>query len=205
MSETVHIPTDLEALKNRLEPLYQLLTAKEWERAAIVYAFTESSVPGRGRWYKPEPPKVNLITFAELGFTGLTTPKAVRRYRRAWEWAVEQSLVTANIHPGDVVELPEEEFPAWNSLLREYDQPPRSSPRAPVPKTGVLAELDVLRRRLDGCAVPLRALTDPDRIETAAELLDDIGDVLDRLRAVLRNQEVTAERAHHAQERWKEF
>ena len=36
----VHIPATIEEAKANLDGLGKLLTAKEWERAAIVYAFS---------------------------------------------------------------------------------------------------------------------------------------------------------------------
>jgi hypothetical protein len=108
---TVRIPTRAE-LRDRLTGVNRLLFAHKWERAAIVFAFTEVGEPGAGRWRKPEPPKMHIREFAAQGFAGLTTNKAVSRYRDAWVSAVSNGWTTL-AEPGKTVELPDQEFPVW--------------------------------------------------------------------------------------------
>jgi hypothetical protein len=112
VTETIRIPTEIQVLRERLSGLGRLLTARKWERAAIVYAFTEPGEIGRGRWYKPEPPKMHIREFAAQGFQGLTTNKAVSRYRDAWITAISNGWAVP-VSPGQLVTLPDKEFPAW--------------------------------------------------------------------------------------------
>jgi hypothetical protein len=108
---SVRIPQEHE-LRSRLSGLGVLLTARKWERAAIVYAFTEVGEVGRGRWYKPQPPKMHIRDFAAKGYAGLTTNKSVSRYRDAWVTAINNGWAVPVV-PGMAVLLPEQPFPAW--------------------------------------------------------------------------------------------
>jgi hypothetical protein len=108
---SVRIPQEHE-LRSRLSGLGVLLTARKWERAAIVYAFTEVGEVGRGRWYKPMPPKMHIRDFAAKGYAGLTTNKSVSRYREAWVTAINNGWAVP-VAPGMAVLLPEQPFPAW--------------------------------------------------------------------------------------------
>lgn len=109
--ETIRIPSP-EQLNDRLSGLDALLTARKWERAAIVFAYTEVGEVGRGRFYKPERPRMHIRTFAEQGYAGLTTNKSVSRYRDAWTSAISQGWAVP-VSPGDEVNLPDQPFPAW--------------------------------------------------------------------------------------------
>lgn len=107
----VRIPQEHE-LRSHLSGLGVLLTARKWERAAIVYAFTEVGEVGRGRWYKPTPPKMHIRDFAAKGYAGLTTNKSVSRYREAWVTAIGNGWAVP-VSPGMAVILPDEPFPVW--------------------------------------------------------------------------------------------
>jgi hypothetical protein len=109
---TFNIPTP-EKLTTRLAGLDKLLTARKWERAAIVWAFTTNDGPG-------QPPKNALEVvhsfpmpvreFARQGFKGLVSQDTVRKYRQAWQSAIDAGHVTS-VAPGDTdVELPPAEF-----------------------------------------------------------------------------------------------
>lgn len=108
---TFKVP-NADELRAQLTGLGRLLTARKWERAAIVFAFTEVGEVGRGRWHKPEPPRMYIREFAAQGFSGLTTNKSVSRYRDAWVSAVSNGWTTL-AEPGWMVQIPEQPFPAW--------------------------------------------------------------------------------------------
>lgn len=110
--DTIRIPTEIAVVRERLNGLGRLLTARKWERAAIVYAFTEPGEIGRGRWYKPDPPRMHIREFAAQGFVGLTTNKAVSRYRDAWIAAINNGWAVP-VSAGQLVRLPDKLFPAW--------------------------------------------------------------------------------------------
>lgn len=107
---TTKIPAQVDALKDHLGGLNALLTSKEWERAAIVFAFTGVGGPRNSR--QPEPPRMNIRTFAAQGYAGLTTNKTVTRYRAAWVMAINAGWAVP-VNPGDLVRLPQHPFPSW--------------------------------------------------------------------------------------------
>jgi len=101
---TITIPKTIEAAKAVLDGLGALLTAKQWERAAIVYAFTEEGTNGRPA--KPRnTERFSPVAFAGLGITGLASDNTVRAYRKAWQSAMEKGA--PDITPGDVISVPD--------------------------------------------------------------------------------------------------
>jgi hypothetical protein len=99
---TINIPASIEDAKTGLTGLDRLLQAKQWERAAIVYAFTSND--GRGRPTGNDGnPTFTMAAFAALGITGLKTREAVASYRKAWE----DGGTSKDIKPGDAVVLPD--------------------------------------------------------------------------------------------------
>jgi hypothetical protein len=105
---TIQIPETIDAARVRLDGIESLLTATEWERAAIVWAFTEDGTNGRPSDRKPSAlSRFSAEEFAALGIQGLRSGYAVRRYRRAWSDEVGE----ATIAPGDRVVLPVGPFP----------------------------------------------------------------------------------------------
>ena len=101
---TIHIPKTIEDAKTVLDGLGALLTAKQWERAAIVYAFTEEGTNGRPA--KPRnTERFSPVAFAGLGITGLASDNTVRAYRKAWQSAMEKGA--PDITPGDVISVPD--------------------------------------------------------------------------------------------------
>lgn len=110
---TIKIPT-AEQLNVALGGLDRLLTAKEWERAAIVYAFTTNEDKGgrpenlsdRGQVSFP----ASISAFAGLGFAGLLKRQTVAMYRSRWQDAIDQGLASP-VSPGDEIELPDVEWP----------------------------------------------------------------------------------------------
>lgn len=101
---TITIPKTFAAAKKRLTGLGALLTATEWERAAIVAAFTEpragqgTNVPTGTKVHSP-------TTFAQLGIHGLSDRRTVQHYRAAW---VDRY---GSVVPGQTVALPNDRFP----------------------------------------------------------------------------------------------
>ena len=109
---TIIIPR-MSELRQRLNGIERLLTTSKWERAAIVFAYTEAQTnKGSGRRPGVSEGKYNIRNFAGLGITGLSTPKAVARYRQAWITAIDKGWAVP-VEPGQTIELPDEPFPAW--------------------------------------------------------------------------------------------
>lgn len=105
MVDRIHIPATIAEAVASLDGLGRLLTAKQWERAAIVYAFTHPGVGGRNaRRNLPVSGQVSIASFADLGIVGLRKRDQVALYRRAWEQAMQDGA--PDVKPGDDIELP---------------------------------------------------------------------------------------------------
>jgi hypothetical protein len=103
----IQIPKTIEAAKAELGGIDALLTAKGWQRAAIVYAFTRNGQGERSDLTSAESRRGSLTIseFAALGIKGLTGRDTVRLYRDLW---AEHGQPAG---PGDSVELPDLPFP----------------------------------------------------------------------------------------------
>lgn len=84
-----------------LKGLGELVTASEWKRAAIVWAFTEEV--GRGKM--PTNGHLSVSSFAALEINGLTKRDTVAKYRKAWKLAIDNGFAT-DVKPGDLIDLP---------------------------------------------------------------------------------------------------
>jgi hypothetical protein len=104
----INIPGTIDEAVASLTGIGALLTAKEWERAAIVYAFTRNDGPGQP---KKNPTEVSdssepIEVFAKRGINGLKSHVTVAAYRKAWQEAINQGEAVA-AEPGATVALPD--------------------------------------------------------------------------------------------------
>lgn len=107
----IKIPT-VNELKTKLAGLDRLLTAKRWEKAAIVWAFTTNDGPGRPSNVPATPQfPCPVAEFASLKLSGLNQRETVTRYRKAWQDAIDLGAA-CSVQPGDEVDLPELPFPS---------------------------------------------------------------------------------------------
>ena len=104
----VHIPASIEEAIKTLQGLGSLLTAKEWERAAIVWAYTK---PGKGGQPKNPPAsgRVPFAVFARHGIHGLSKKDTVSTYWHKWQDAIDDGWAK-EVNPGDEIDLPEQPF-----------------------------------------------------------------------------------------------
>ena len=103
----ITIPASLTEAKASLGGIGALLKAKEWERAAIVYAFTDPKV----NQHDGNPSgSLSIAAFAAFGITGLTRRETVAGYRKAWQSAIDDGQAVP-VAPGDVIELPNLPWP----------------------------------------------------------------------------------------------
>ena len=89
----------------QLVHLESLVTAKEWTRAAIVYAFTEPDRGNGGRREAPRSGSLSLKAFAALGIAGLRSDTTVGKYHAAWQHAIDVGKAN-RVEPGDRVTEP---------------------------------------------------------------------------------------------------
>jgi hypothetical protein len=66
---------------------------KQWEHAAIVWAFTENKPRGRPEQVNDGKPPCTIAAFAALGITGLRNREQVAEYRKAWQSAMDDGQV----------------------------------------------------------------------------------------------------------------
>lgn len=108
----VTVPSTLEQAMVLLDGVGGLLSAGYWGTSAIVYAYTEPEDHGgdrRSEGFNDEKSSLNLAAFAELGIRGLKTRDSVRKYRRAWQYAVDSGWAEP-AEPGGRLALPAEPF-----------------------------------------------------------------------------------------------
>jgi hypothetical protein len=113
IAKLVVIPASLDDTTRELEGLGRLLQARNWERAAIVFAWTEPGVPHLASAERAaDTRRLSITAFAALDITGLRSRESVARYRRAWEMAVDDGQAIA-VGPGDEAALPAREWPPF--------------------------------------------------------------------------------------------
>lgn len=172
----ITIPTEAE-LSDRLAGIERLMTAKGWERAAIVWAFTTDDDSG-GRPRKGETASevgqfpMPIREFARLGFHGLRSQNTVAAYRKAWDDAVTEMIADPTA-PGQEVTLPDPATHPYPGSGRESGK--RSDLYGTAHKYGVTnsAELD---RRLKIAEQAERATEETaQRVESARQTWEDHG------------------------------
>lgn len=121
-SSKVQVPASLDEAIADLNGLGSLLTAKQWSRAAIVYAFTEPDNGARRAQTKSEDSDLGYSykAFAALGITGLRDEETVAWVHGAWQDAIDDGQAVPSA-PGDSVTLPEREFPKHPRTRTSYD------------------------------------------------------------------------------------
>lgn len=143
--KTIRIPASLEEARQQLIGLGELLTATEWERAAIVATFVRLDVSNGGpRELSKSGQFISAREFAEFGIVGLRSASTISRYVNAW-------TVFARLphpKPGSRVKLPELEWPPEQANLGS---------RTSAGNVG-----DAIRMRPDIAAAAATALSDPD-------------------------------------------
>lgn len=175
-TNTITIPASTEDARAELEGLGALITAKEWSRAAIVFAYThEGDLGGRPDKNPAELRGFDLSfsAFARLGIVGLKSENTVARYHRAWAGAVEQGKAKV-AKPGKAVTLPKLEWPP-DSKVSELGPERRSAVEAIAEEHGVGANklADVIN---NPAAVRAAILGDPSLREAARGALSEARD-----------------------------
>lgn len=113
---TFTIPASLDEAVGQLEGIERLLTAKRWERAAILAAFVEIGEHGENRHTKRT--LLSSRQFAALGIAGLKSHMTVREYVRRW---LEDSG-RPRPEPGQVIDL--DGLPPWDKPEPGTKYPP---------------------------------------------------------------------------------
>jgi hypothetical protein len=154
----ITIPASIEEVTTKLNGLEALLTTKEYERSALVFAFTRPS-QGQRSDLSRKGEKLTFTAFAKLGIAGLRKADTVAAYHQAW--------IDANgaldIGPGDRVELPATPWPG-----RQDD----SGKKRYVEKDEAAVGRSIARKELD-VEVLAQNLSDADAAAVVARITED--------------------------------
>lgn len=113
MDRTITLPSTVDEAVASLDGIGKLMTAKGWERAALVYCLTE---PQQGKRSTSTSIRRSYSEFAALGITGLKTIDTVRLYRQRWEEYGDPSIKL-----GDTIALPSDDWPPTRTGTDGYD------------------------------------------------------------------------------------
>lgn len=97
------IPESIEDAVLNLKGLGELITATEWQKAALVYAFTYDGV----NQYAGK--DLNRLSVSDFARTGAMSKPTVIKYRKAWKLAIDNGFAT-DVKPGDLIDLPDVEW-----------------------------------------------------------------------------------------------
>lgn len=124
---TLDIPENIEDALLDLKGLGELITASEWKRAALVWAFTYEGTNQHGKKF---PGRLSISEFADMKISGLGSRPTVRAYRKAWKKAMDDGIA-CDVQPGDQIELPDAE---WSDYYETKSKPSTEVPRISKPK-----------------------------------------------------------------------
>jgi hypothetical protein len=171
--DKVEIPQDIDSASRRLNGIDALLTASKWERAAIVFAFTGDDTPGP-KVVRGESTAISCREFAARGITGLRSDATVRRYRRAWQWAVNARYALP-VTPGATAELPKAD---WEDVPSPE---PTTRPKVTMtPNTGEWDEM-LERRKTEGRGSRQAQREEEEPHSAAGRMITEANDALTRL------------------------
>lgn len=129
----VVIPSTIEKAQEALGGLGGLLTAKEWERAAIVFAFTQPGAgTGSNQHVRKSGQALGIREFARFNIAGLRDAETVAWVRQAWQDAIDDGMA-APVLPGQSTDTPNREFPKHprtRSSIDGFGAQLRKSPEA---------------------------------------------------------------------------
>lgn len=109
----IRIPSTLDGARERLAQIEGIVTAKGWERAAIVWAFAANNIVGENTH------KISFREFAALGIAGLQGHQAVAKYHDAWQAAIDNGKANS-VRPGEQIEVPDLPWPYPSRYEQEH-------------------------------------------------------------------------------------
>ncbi len=158
----MRIPLDIEDALVDLKGLSELVTASEWQRAALVWAFTVEKKGGRRT--VSELGQLGVREFADLGISGMQSPQTVTKYRKAWKLAIDNGHA-ADIKPGDEATMPDVEW-------QPYFNPPRERKPAKPKPANTPATIQVLGK-WDETAWDNDNINENPRLQRVADVMAD--------------------------------
>jgi hypothetical protein len=172
----VPIPGTIEEATEALVDLDALLRAKGWQRAAIVFAFTEAHERHDNRHTVDVSSDIYTFTgFAALGIAGLSSKNTVQHYHEAWiEGGGRKSL-----KPGEEAVLPSGPFPPQaRNLGSRMPKDVKAFVRKAI-EDGTIKAAQIVSAavEVDDKAVYNAMLDDPEVVDQANDWMIDHGDV----------------------------
>ncbi|RTL65868.1 MAG: hypothetical protein EKK42_20190 [Pseudonocardiaceae bacterium] len=135
MTTTVKVPDTVDLLRSELSDLAGLASATGWKLAALVWAWC-SPQQGSRTDLRHNCRTLSVEGLSDLGIRGLKSHVTVRRYRSAWQQAIDAGLA-ASVKPGEETELPSVDFGEFVNQQRDPPATARAHPRpvaAPHPE-----------------------------------------------------------------------
>ncbi len=185
----MNVPKTIRSAETKLTKLGGIVTASEWERAAIVFAFTEVADKDGGR--KPATSsRLSPNEFAELGIIGLKSKDTVRKYHVAWQDAIDAGEALP-IGPGDVFNEPELDFPPVDRTARQagasvprvasmlHDKENIGEVIAQMPIGDLIPLVNAAQAKIDSAKTP-RPVKKPGPLDVMVAI-SDMDDALDKL------------------------
>lgn len=172
--EAITIPSSVEDLTRHLVGIERLVTAGQWERAAIVYAFVRVEDPTSTSLRSETSGSMTPVEFAQLGIAGLRSENTVRRYVRAWQAAIDTGEASP-VRPGETLSLPDLPWPLEPPQLeslrdRDPDRAERITEQAAEDHVAPNSIVAVIGQP---SAVAAAIKSDPGMAETAREALKE--------------------------------
>ncbi len=177
----MNIPKTIKSAGTKLTKLGGIVTASEWERAAIVYAFTEVSATD-GKHLPANSSRMSVSEFAKLGFHGLKSKDTVRKYHQNWQAAIDQGAAMP-VGPGDPFVEPDLDYPIVERTAQQAGASvPRTSTALKEPKfvAEVVEEMDVsdlipiinaAQKKVDA-STPTKKVKPRDGLDTSVSALE---------------------------------
>lgn len=156
----MQIPNTINEAVDQLAGLDRLVTATEWERAAIVWAFTSPGNPLSGTKRVDTDP-VSFATFSGYGIHGLKRRDTVQTYWEAWQKAIDDGKAKA-VKPGGQFSIPKMDWPPTGHTTGSFaKQLANKTPEA---------KADIVRELLDEPAVEEEVYREPERVDRAVSV-----------------------------------
>jgi len=162
---TIKVPRTIAGAKKELAAVEALLRAQQWERSAIVWAFTPDSEPG------------SQARFAAQGINGLSSATTVGLYHDAWQAMLDKGLV-GPAWPGHSVVLPDAPWayePKNLRLSRERD-PELTAAYEREAAVNRVSPNTVVQVANTPAAITAAILANPKTAAVAAEALAEVHD-----------------------------
>ena len=178
----MNIPKNIKSAGTRLTKLGGIVTASEWERAAIVYAFTEVSKPGPKSSLNNERTTMSFVEFAKLGFVGLKSSNTVSKFHANWQAAVDAGEAMP-VGPDDPFVEPDLEYPIVERTAQQAGASvPRTSTALKEAKfilevveemevSDLIPLINVAQKKVDA-STPIKKVKPRDGLDTAVSALE---------------------------------